>query len=128
MSDQTAPPPAQQSVNATGSCHCGRIRYRVNIPASGGTAAAPTATRCNCTFCQKTGFTGMSLSSSADIQLVTPESWDQVPQYMADPKTPFRHYYCNNCGVHVYSVGYYEIPASMAEPQESSTAAGGGDE
>lgn len=92
-----------QTVN--GSCHCGFIKYTGKIPIP----APPekiTASRCNCTICHKSGFTGLSLGSKENFTLLSPSSLSEVPDYQWQSKDIHR-YFCPKCGVQVLGEGKY---------------------
>lgn len=81
-----------------GSCHCGAVRYDVDLDLKG------QATRCNCTICTKLGLLGA---------ITRPEHFRLV-QGEAALKTYGRHvevakrYFCATCGTHCFSKGVLE--------------------
>src|SRR5271154_5838534 len=88
-----------------GGCHCGFIRYTVSLALP----SPPSATRCNCTFCLKTAFTSIRLSSTEDdFKLLSPSSLDEIPDYQFGSKQS-HHYFCGKCGVQVCGKGEYEF-------------------
>jgi hypothetical protein len=76
-----------------GSCHCGRVRFRV-------TAALDGVVDCNCSICTKKGFLHW---------IVSPESFtlvaggDDLVLYQFNTKTA-RHQFCRACGIHPFYV------------------------
>jgi hypothetical protein len=78
-----------------GSCHCGAVRFEVQIDATQGT-------RCNCTVCTKiAGLYGM-VSPDA-FRLLSGEP--SLAFYEWGGKTAKR-YFCKTCGVSVFSRGH----------------------
>jgi hypothetical protein len=79
--------------NMTGSCHCGRVRFRVSAELTG-------ITECNCSICTKKGFLHL---------IVPPESFELVSGkedlsvYRFNTGTA-RHMFCSCCGVHAFYV------------------------
>jgi hypothetical protein len=71
-----------------GSCHCGRVRFRV-------TAELTRVTRCNCSLCTKKGFLHL---------IVPPEQFellsgrDDLATYRFNTGTA-RHTFCKVCGI-----------------------------
>lgn len=98
---------AKEPQSFTGSCHCGFFRYRVKL-AVPEPPEVMKATRCNCSICHKTAFTGVSLASHEDFELLSPASFDEVNDYQWRSKTVHR-YFCPKCGVNVYGCGQYEF-------------------
>jgi hypothetical protein len=96
------PPPGEKKTYH-GSCHCGFITYDIAYALP----AQPTASRCNCTICLKSGFTGLMLNE-ADFTLKTPASVAELPDYVWRSQKVHR-YYCNKCGVQIYGKGEYEF-------------------
>lgn len=81
----------------TGSCHCGDVKYEVEIDASHGT-------RCNCSICQKIGQLG-GIVKPAAFRLLTSEG--HLSYYEWASKVAKR-YFCKTCGVHVFGKGHLE--------------------
>jgi len=97
-----------------GSCHCGAIRYKVSL-ALPAPPAQPTASRCNCTICQKQGFTGVRIDDPThDFTLLSPASLDQLSDYQF--RSPDIHnYFCGRCGVSVLGAGKFEYQNQVHE-------------
>lgn len=81
----------------SGSCHCGDVRFEVDIDATAGT-------RCNCSICTKTSITGGIVKPSAFV-LLTDES--KLSMYEWGGKISKR-YFCKRCGVHCFARGHLE--------------------
>ena len=79
----------------TGSCHCGTVRFEVELDAS-------SAGRCNCSACTKTGVTG-GIVKPAAFKLLSGES--SLSMYEWGPKISKR-YFCKHCGVHCFARGH----------------------
>lgn len=95
----------------TGSCHCGAIKYGVllSLPDH------PKATRCNCTICLKSGFTGFRVPSpQTNFQLLSPASFAEIPDYQWASKNIHRHF-CDKCGVQVFSYGQYTFAGQTTD-------------
>lgn len=90
---------------ATGSCHCGKVRYEAFLPAE------PTVTKCNRTMCQKPGMLHLSISTS-DFTLITPDSKRDLSDYQYRSKRCHR-YFCNNCGVQIFAEGEFEYKGNQ---------------
>jgi hypothetical protein len=78
-----------------GSCHCGAVRYEVEVDAT-------AASRCNCTICTKVCQTGALVKPSA-FRLTA--GADQLTPYVWGGKISTR-YFCKTCGIHVYGAGH----------------------
>ena len=77
-----------------GSCHCGFVTYTVAIDPNN-----RSASRCNCTWCQKPAFTNLTVDRK-DFTLLTPSSEGEMADY--NPKGSDAHrYFCGRCGTHV---------------------------
>src|SRR4051812_31879202 len=76
-----------------GSCHCGRVRFRV-------TAALTPIVRCNCSICRKKGFLHL---------IVPPEQFEllagthELTVYTFNTGAA-KHQFCRHCGIHPFYV------------------------
>jgi hypothetical protein len=83
-------------VKQHGSCHCGAVRFEVEIDAGAG------ASRCNCSICTKVG--GLTaIVKPAAFKLVAGE--DGLGMYEWGGKTGQR-YFCKTCGIHCFGRGH----------------------
>jgi hypothetical protein len=77
-----------------GSCHCGRIAYRLD--------AEPTeAIECNCSICRRKG---SLLAAFAPDRFHLETSRDDLATYTFG-RHAIRHYFCNRCGCAPFSDG-----------------------
>lgn len=81
----------------SGSCHCGAVRYEVDVELNG------RATKCNCSICMKLGTTGTNVKPS-QFRLLAGEG--SLTQYSRNPVA--RRSFCSVCGTHCFSRG--DIP------------------
>jgi len=72
-----------------GGCHCGRVRFEVDAPAT------IDADDCNCSICRKSGFLHL-LVSSDDFRLLQGE--DALHTYTFNTGVA-KHYFCRHCGI-----------------------------
>jgi hypothetical protein len=72
-----------------GSCHCGDVRYEVELDLAQGTG------RCNCTFCLKTRAWGAFVKPEA-FRLAAGSR--EGVAYHKNPEAPVK-YHCERCGV-----------------------------
>jgi hypothetical protein len=82
----------------TGSCHCGAVRFEVELDVAAG------ASRCNCSICTKVGITSAIAKPSA-FTLLSDEA--ALGSYEWGGKTAQR-YFCKTCGIHCFGRGYLE--------------------
>ena len=82
--------------NHTGGCHCGAVRFTVEVDVSTG------ASRCNCSICTKVAPTG-GIVKPAAFTLVAGE--DSLAAYEWGAKIS-RRYFCKTCGVHLFGRGH----------------------
>ncbi|HEY8073894.1 MAG TPA: GFA family protein [Labilithrix sp.] len=82
----------------TGSCHCGAVRYEVDIEGA-------RMSRCNCTICTKTAITGGIVKPSA-FTLLRGEG--DLGTYEWGMKVAKRHF-CKHCGIHLFGRGHLEV-------------------
>lgn len=80
-----------QLTTYTGGCHCGAVRYQVQVEKL-------IATECNCSICCKKGF----------IHVIVPESRftllqgkDSLSTYTFNTGTA-KHHFCRHCGIHSF--------------------------
>src|SRR6476646_2662354 len=76
-----------------GSCHCGRVRFRV-------TAALTRIVRCNCSICTKKGFLHLIVPPE-QFELLAGE--DDLTEYLFNTGLA-RHRFCRCCGIHPFYV------------------------
>ena len=76
-----------------GSCHCGRVRFRV-------TAALAPIVRCNCSICRKKGFLHLIVPPDRFELLAGRED---LTLYEFNTKTA-KHQFCRHCGIHPFYV------------------------
>jgi hypothetical protein len=74
-----------------GSCHCGRIRFRVCIDPA-------TVYTCNCSICSKRNAL-MVLAHEDDFELLQGE--DMLAEYRFHTNTA-RHFFCKVCGIYPF--------------------------
>ncbi|HEV7557420.1 MAG TPA: GFA family protein [Kofleriaceae bacterium] len=93
----------------SGSCHCGAIRYEVDVDLAAGT------TRCNCSFCGKNRF-WMAIVKAPAVRIL--DGAEKLVDYQHVPEgkpEPFLHlYFCGTCGVRPFSKGGH-LPALGSE-------------
>lgn len=76
-----------------GQCHCGRVKFRVDLP-----TGLTKPVRCNCSMCGMKGAV-MAFAPLANIELV--EGADLLATYQFHSGTA-KHHFCSHCGIHVY--------------------------
>lgn len=90
----------------TGSCHCKKIKYTFDpskSPASD--FNQKQGGRCNCSFCQKAGYTNLRINEES-LVLQTPK--EEMKDYVFVGGN-VHHYFCGNCGVHIMVQGVYVL-------------------
>jgi hypothetical protein len=83
----------------TGSCHCGAVRFEVEIDLGAG------GSRCNCSICTKVSPTG-GIVKPAAFTLLSGE--DAVAEYRWGAKISGR-FFCKTCGVHCFGRGHLDV-------------------
>ena len=86
-----------------GSCHCRRIRFRVEGDISG-------VISCNCSICQRKGSL-MWFVPRENLQLLTP---DADASAYAFNKHVIQHRFCPVCGMHPFGEGTDRSGKAMA--------------
>ena len=76
-----------------GSCHCGRVRFRVTADLEG-------IAYCNCSVCTKKGFLHLIVPPE-QFKLLSGE--DALSTYRFNTGTA-QHTFCRHCGIHAFYV------------------------
>jgi len=96
MTHTTTSAAAKKIVTRTGSCHCGAVRFAVDLE------EGFQASHCNCSICTKIAQTGVILKPSAFKLLAGEES---LGRYTWGMKVSTRHF-CRHCGIHCFGAGH----------------------
>ena len=80
-----------------GSCHCGAITFEATVD-------LVSASRCNCSICTKTMWTGVLIKPDA-FRLLSGD--DALATYEWGYKVSKR-YFCKHCGVQCFAKGHLE--------------------
>jgi hypothetical protein len=78
----------------TGGCHCGKVRYEVEMDLKGTMA-------CNCSICQKRGSL-LSFVPEENFKLLSGEK--DLKDYQFNKKI-IHHYFCTTCGILSFGAG-----------------------
>lgn len=79
----------------TGGCHCGKVRYEVELDLS-----APVFA-CNCSMCGRAG-TLLTFVPEAQFKLLSGE--DGLVDYLFNHHA-IHHYFCSTCGIKSFAAG-----------------------
>jgi hypothetical protein len=75
------------------ACHCGAVRFRVQLP-----DGFRTARRCTCSFCRMRGAVVVS-AKLTDITFLAGE--DSLTLYQFNTRTA-KHWFCRTCGIYTH--------------------------
>lgn len=76
-----------------GACHCGAVRFRVQLP-----EGLVSARRCDCSFCRMRGAVVVTTNlGGLDIL----EGADRLTEYRFNTGAA-RHYFCSVCGIYTH--------------------------
>lgn len=79
-----------------GSCHCGEVRYQVDIDLSKGTS------KCNCTYCTKVR-SWKAFVKPAEFRLMAGDT--TLKNYHQGPHAGLK-FFCDRCGVTTHESGH----------------------
>jgi hypothetical protein len=79
----------------TGSCHCGAVRFEVDVDLE-----QPTY-RCNCSICSRTRF-WPAIVKPEDIRMLAGS--DELTEYRFNSMNN-SHHFCRRCGVRPFGIG-----------------------
>lgn len=84
-----------------GSCHCGAVKFRVNVDIASGTS------KCNCTFCWKQRNWNVGGLKAEDFELLAGE--EALSAYARKTEAfEVSHRFCAKCGTQTHGSGYLE--------------------
>ena len=92
----TSAPVISLATRHLGSCHCGAVRFEVDLDPNAG------ASRCNCTICTKVAATGAIVKPGAFSLLA---GADSLTVYEWGGKIS-RRFFCKHCGIHTFARGH----------------------
>jgi len=84
----------QEAISCTGGCHCGRVKFTVDIPKQ------VKVRKCNCSICHMSGFIHLTVARN-DLVLLKGE--EDLVEYRFNTGMA-RHLFCGHCGVKSFYV------------------------
>ncbi|NNU16460.1 GFA family protein [Parvularcula sp. ZS-1/3] len=78
-----------------GRCHCGAVRFEVEL-----LGGLETATRCNCSFCSMRGAVALTAEKSA---MKVYKGFESLGVYSFGTHTA-QHYFCGVCGIYTHHI------------------------
>jgi hypothetical protein len=78
----------------SGGCHCGAVRYEVDM-------TIENVLSCNCSICSKKG-TLLAFTPAENFKLIKGEEF--LSDYQFNKKV-IHHYFCKNCGIGSFAAG-----------------------
>ncbi|EMD00137.1 hypothetical protein BAUCODRAFT_55553, partial [Baudoinia panamericana UAMH 10762] len=78
-----------------GNCHCGAIKFTVDVPDALAPEGSRHILRCSCSICTKNGYFLLHVPVG-DVHFVD-SSWDKMKIYRFGSKT-IDHRFCGECG------------------------------
>lgn len=76
-----------------GQCHCGAVRFAVDLP-----EGLSQVARCNCSICAMKGVV-MAFAPRSALRFLAGE--DTIASYQFHSNTA-KHYFCPRCGIHTF--------------------------
>jgi hypothetical protein len=89
--------------NHTGSCHCGAVRFEVDLDLT------QPVVECNCSHCSRKGFL-LSFVGAGQFKLTTPDA--PLTEYRFN-RHAIAHLFCPTCGVEAFARGETPTGAPM---------------
>jgi hypothetical protein len=95
----TMTPPTTATKKHAGGCHCGAVRFEVELDLGAG------GSMCNCTVCAKIAAVAAIVKPSA-FALIS--GADSISTYEWGGKVSHRKF-CKHCGVHCFAFGHLDV-------------------
>ena len=86
-------PRSSEPVTLNGACHCGSVRFTVNLP-----FGLASARRCTCSLCRMRG--AVAVTAGADgLEIIA--GTDKLATYRFNTRTA-EHHFCTVCGIYTH--------------------------
>jgi len=98
----------------TGGCHCGMIRYSVEMDLT----TDPVGGKCNCSSCLNRGILILEVIPPSSFKLQSPPSIDNAQLGKYSPRGEagtFHFYFCKTCGVNCFYQEAYKTKGEYPE-------------